>query len=113
MEGQLISELRIFFVTVKTWKSWKTSSLQSHNWKVRGKFVAYKNFAILPINYYNIIIFFVNSGDLVSSGDVLEVLRPYCSESCHPTNTRKSLLQLMEKVKEHCKLHSQAFPTIK
>ena len=56
MEGQLISELKLFFVTVKTWKSWKTSSLQLHNWKVRGKFVDHKNFAILPINY-NIIIF--------------------------------------------------------
>jgi len=38
------------------------------------------------------------SCDLMSSGDVLEVLRPYCSESTHSADTRRTLLLLMEKV---------------
>jgi len=37
------------------------------------------------------------SCDLMSSGDVLEVLRPYCSESTHSADTRRTLLLLMEK----------------
>ena len=37
-------------------------------------------------------------GDLTTSGDILEVLRPYCSEGSHPGETRRTLLQLMERV---------------